>query len=186
MLIITINAFGDVDEFGFGYSNTALGNRPNLNTKPKPSIPIVSAPAGLAVQRADGRQLPPYDTIYEFDQVRPLHQRDDLRVLTRHIAHRSQECVRNRSYRTIITQLQQILHWEHSSSDICSVMSGTRREALSPSRPLVRRLHPPYLASKKSDRHAHPGEANAAPYSGYLTNRCDLRPLPRMFSTQMF
>jgi hypothetical protein len=68
-LIGTVNAFDDIDEFGFGYSNPALGTRPNLNMKPKPSIPIVSAPPGFAVQRADGRQLPPFDTLYEFDQV---------------------------------------------------------------------------------------------------------------------
>jgi len=73
MLVGTINAFRDIDEFGFSYSKPALGNRPNLNTKPKPSFPIVSAPAGLAVQRADGRQLPPFDTLYEFDQVGPFH-----------------------------------------------------------------------------------------------------------------
>jgi len=68
-LVGAVSAFDDVDEFGFVYSNPALRNRPNLNTKLKPSVPIVSAPAGFAVQRADGRQLPPYDTIYEFDQV---------------------------------------------------------------------------------------------------------------------
>lgn len=67
-LVGTIKAFDDIDEFGF-HSNPALENRPNFNTKPTPSIPIVSVPPGLAVQRADGRQLPPYDTIYEFDQA---------------------------------------------------------------------------------------------------------------------
>ena len=88
MLVGTISAFGDVDEFGFSYSNPAPGGRPNLYTKLKPSIPIISAPPGLAVQRADGRELPPYDTIYEFDQVGLLHYHNDLRALTHHIAHR--------------------------------------------------------------------------------------------------
>jgi hypothetical protein len=87
-LAVTVNAFDDIDESGFRYSTTAaLDNRLNLNTKPNPAIPIVSAPPGLAVKRADGRQLPPFDTIYEFDQVCPLRWYDDW-VLTWHIAHR--------------------------------------------------------------------------------------------------
>jgi len=75
-LVGTVNAFDDIDDFGFSYSNPSPGNRPNLNTKPKPAIPIISAPAGFAVQRADGRQLPPYDTLYEFNQVGPLQCQD--------------------------------------------------------------------------------------------------------------
>jgi hypothetical protein len=31
-----------------------------------------------------------------------------------------------------------------------------------------------------------PGESNAAEYSGYVTNLCDLRLLPKTFGTQMF
>ena len=62
----------DIDEFAFGYSNPVWGKSPNLNTEPILSIPMVSAPTGFAVQRSDGRQLPPYDTIYEFDQVGAL------------------------------------------------------------------------------------------------------------------
>jgi hypothetical protein len=65
-----------------------LDGRPHANITPHPAIQRVSLPDGASGIR-NGTVLPPYSTIYYFDQVRPVETNKRSVLLTHQIAHRS-------------------------------------------------------------------------------------------------
>lgn len=57
-------------------ANADFGGRPHANIRPNPTIPMVTMPADTSPTR-DGAVLPPYSTIYYFDQLID-HNRPEL------------------------------------------------------------------------------------------------------------
>lgn len=64
LLLLTINLFVTASMANV----TLLGGRARANMLPMPAMPLVELPATLSPTR-NGTGLPPYSTIYYFDQV---------------------------------------------------------------------------------------------------------------------